>query len=125
MKIKKKIRSMYQKKCCEGKHVDLILIGERGKRHYVSIKDFNAFMYDNNLHCGKKHLFCYYLQAFSREEILKPYIKDCLKINGKGRIMILKKGEYDKLNNYERKIKPTLITYADFESILVLGNNGK
>ena len=39
--------------------------------------------------------------------------------------MIVKKGEYDKLNNYERKIKPTLITYADFESILVLGNNGK
>ena len=73
----------------------------------------------------KKHLFRYYLQAFSREEILKPYIKDCLKINGKGRIMILKKGEYDKLKNYERKIKPPLITYADFESILVLGNNGK
>ena len=35
------------KKCCEEKHVDLLLIGEEGKRHYVLIKDFNTFMYDH------------------------------------------------------------------------------
>ena len=35
------------KKCCEEKHVDLLLIGEKGKRHYVFIKDFNTFMYDH------------------------------------------------------------------------------
>ena len=29
------------KKCFEGKRVDLLLIGEEGKRHYVLIKDFN------------------------------------------------------------------------------------
>ena len=34
------------KKCFEGKHVDLLLIGEEGKRHYVLIKDFNTFMHD-------------------------------------------------------------------------------
>ena len=29
----------------------------------------------------------------STEEILKPHIKDCLKVNGKRRIMILKQAE--------------------------------
>ena len=33
---------MYQKKCCEGKHVDLLLIGEQGRRHDVLIKSFNT-----------------------------------------------------------------------------------
>ena len=35
-----------RKKCCEEQHVDLLLIGEEGKRHYVLIKDFSTFMYD-------------------------------------------------------------------------------
>ena len=29
----------------EDKHVDSLLIGEKGKRHYILIKDFNTFMY--------------------------------------------------------------------------------
>ena len=47
------------KKCCEEKHVDFLLIEEGGKRQYVLIKDFNTFMYDCTLQCGKKHLFHY------------------------------------------------------------------
>ena len=38
------------KKCWEKKHVDLLLIGEEGKGHYVLIKDCNTFMYDHKLH---------------------------------------------------------------------------
>ena len=30
MKIKKNIQFMYQKQCCEEKHVDLLLLGEGG-----------------------------------------------------------------------------------------------
>ena len=33
-------------KCCEDKHIDLLLIGEGEKKHYVLIKNFNTFMYD-------------------------------------------------------------------------------
>ena len=49
------------------------------------------------LHCGRKHVRRHCFQAFSSEEILKCYIKDCLfliilKINGKQRIKMLKKG---------------------------------
>ena len=61
---------MYQKNVVKKKHVDLLLIGEEDKRHYVLIKDFNPFKYDYILHWGRKH-FCHYcLQAFSAEEIL-------------------------------------------------------
>ena len=47
--------------------------------------------------------FQYCLQAFSSEEILKSHIKDCLKVNGKQRIIM--KGEFVKFKHYERKIK--------------------
>ena len=67
------------------------MIGEEGKRHYVLIKDFHTFMYDDTLHRRRKHFCRYCLQAFSPEEILKSHIKDCFKINGKQRIIIPKK----------------------------------
>ena len=43
---------MYQK-CCEEKHVDLLLIGEEDKKHYILNDDFNTVLYDHGLHCGK------------------------------------------------------------------------
>ena len=42
-------------KCCEENHVDLLLIVEEKKRHYVLIKDFNKFMHDHILHGKRKH----------------------------------------------------------------------
>ena len=36
-----------------------------------------------------------------------------------------KKDEYVRFKNYERKINPTFINYADFGSILVPEDNGK
>ena len=47
---------MYQKKCCEDKHVDLVSIGDREKKPYVLIKDFNTFMYDHN-YIMKENIF--------------------------------------------------------------------
>ena len=41
------------------------------------------------------------------------------------RLRYLKKDEYIKLKNFERKIKSLFMIYADFESILVPENNGK
>ena len=112
MKIKK-ISNLCLKKCCEE------------KKHYVLFKDFNTFMYDYAIHCGRKHFCCYYLQAFSTEEMLKRHMTDCFKINGKQRIMMHKKGEHVKFKNFERKIKSPFKIYADFESILLPEDNGK
>ena len=97
------------RKCFEEKHVDLLLIGKAGKRHYVLIKDFNTLMCDHTLHLRRKH-FCHYcLQAFSTEEISKCHLKDCFKINDKQMINMPKKGQ----------------VFASFESILVSEKNGK
>ena len=71
-----------------------MLIGEEGKIHYVLIKDFKIFMYNNTLHRGRKHFFRYFLHAFSTEEILKRHIIDCFKINSKQRFIMPKKANY-------------------------------
>ena len=96
---------IYVSKKCEEKHVDLLLTGKEGERHHVLIKGFQTFMCSHTLHRGRKHFCRYCLQAFSTEEILKRNIKDCLKINGRQRIIMPKKGEYVRIKNYERKMK--------------------
>ena len=40
-------------------------------------------------HHREKHFCRYCLQAFSTEEILKHHIRDCFKINGKQKIIML------------------------------------
>ena len=47
---------IYASKSTFKRHVDLLLLGEEGKKHYVLIKDFNTFMYDHTLHRRRKHL---------------------------------------------------------------------
>ena len=88
---KKKYPICVSNKCCEDKHVHLLLVGEGEKQHHVLIKYFNTFMCDDTLHRGRKHFCRYYLQAFSTEEILKRHIKDCFKINAKKMIKMPKK----------------------------------
>ena len=90
-------------KLCEDKNVDLLLLGEGEKKHYVLIKGFNTFMYDYTLHCGRKHFCRYSFQAFRRLDVLKCHIKNCFKINGKQRIKMPTKDEYVKFKSYERK----------------------
>ena len=68
------------KKCCEDKHVDLLLIGVGEKKHYVLNKDFKTFMYDRTLHHGRKHFCRSCLQAFRTAKTLKYQIKDYFKI---------------------------------------------
>ena len=82
-------------------------------------------MYDHTLNHGRK-CFCHYcLQAFKTVEKLKCHIKDCLKINGKQTIKMSKKCEYITFKNFGRKIKSPFMIYADYESILLVGDNDK
>ena len=53
--MRKKIQFIYQKIVAK-KNVDSLLIEEKGKRHYVIIKDFNTFMYNHTLH-RRKNIF--------------------------------------------------------------------
>ena len=80
-KNKERYSIYVSKKCCEAKHIDLLLIEEKGKRHHIFIKNFNTFKYNHTLHHGKNIFYHYLSQAFRTEEILKCHIKDCFKTN--------------------------------------------
>ena len=86
MKIKKSNQSTYQKKCCEENYVDLLLIGEEGKRHYDLLKAINTFMYDHTLYRRKKTFLLLLFKSF----YYRRNVKDCFKINGK-QIIIMPK----------------------------------
>ena len=63
--------------------MNLLLITKDEKKHYVLIKDFNTFMYNQSKHKERKHFCMYCLQCFSSIEILDAHRKDCIVINGK------------------------------------------
>ena len=47
--------------------MNLLLITENEKKHYVLIKEFNKFMYNQTKHKERKHFCMYCLQCFSSE----------------------------------------------------------
>ena len=54
--------------------MNLLLITKDEKKHYVLIKDFNTFMYNQSKHKERKHFCMYCLQCFSSEIILKTML---------------------------------------------------
>jgi len=48
-------------------------------RHYVLIKDFNKFMYNQTKHKERKHFCMYCLQCFSSERIMIKHKDNCIK----------------------------------------------
>ena len=73
--------------------MNLLLITEDEKKHYVLIKDFNAFMYNQTKHKEKKHFCMFCLQCFSSKRILANHVNNCLMINGAQAINMPKQGE--------------------------------
>ena len=63
--------------------MDLLLITDDNKSHYVYIKDFNRFMCNKTKNKNKKHFCKYCLQCFSSGRVLVEHKETCLKINGK------------------------------------------
>ena len=63
--------------------MDLLLISDENKFHYVYIKDFNRFMCNKTKNKNKKHFRKCCLQCFSSERILIEYKENCLIKNGK------------------------------------------
>ena len=73
--------------------MNLLLITKDEKKHYVLIKDFNTFMYNQSKHKERKHFCMYCLQCFSSETILANHVNNCLTINGAQAINMPKQGE--------------------------------
>ena len=104
-KNKKKKSNFLIKKMLSRKTCWFIIIGEEGKRHCILSQDFNAFMYNSNLHRGRKYFPRDCLQAFNTEKILKHRFKGCFNFNGKQSIIMPKKDKHIKFKYSERKIK--------------------
>ena len=98
--------------------MNLLLITKDEKKHYVLIKDFNSFMYNQTKHKNKKHFCMYCLQCFSSERILANHVNNCLTINGAQAINMPKQGENIlKFNNFHKQLPVPFVIYADFEAI--------
>ena len=71
--------------------IDLLLLIDNDKSHYVYIKHFDRFMFHKTKNKNKKWFCRSCLQCFSSEKVLIKHKKYCLSINGKQSV-ILEKG---------------------------------
>ena len=62
--------------------IDLLLLIENNKSHYVYIKDFNTLIFHKTKNENKKRFRNSCLQCFSSKNVLKKHKEDLLSING-------------------------------------------
>ena len=95
--------------------MDLVLLTDDDKSHYVYIKDFDRFMFQKTKNKNKKWFCKSCLQCFSSENVLIKHKENCLSINGKQSVK-LEKGII-KFGNYFKQIPALFKIYSDFELI--------
>ena len=97
--------------------INLLLITEGENRHYVLIKDFNEFTYNQTKHKERKYFCMYCLRCFSSEDILTKHRRIRITINGEQAIKMSEKGEKVYFKNYHKQQRVSFVIYADFEAI--------
>ena len=93
--------------------IDLLLLIDDDKSHYVYIKDFDRFMFHKTKNKNKKYFCKSCLQCFSSKKILTEHKEVCLSINGAQSVR-LEKGTTD-FKNYFKQIPVPFKIYPDFE----------
>ena len=93
--------------------IDLLLLLEDNKSHYVYIKDFNTFMFHKTKNKNKKWFCKSCLQCFSNEKVLIKHREDCLSINGVQSVQV--EEGIIKFENYFKQLPVPFKIYADFE----------
>ena len=96
--------------------MDLLLISNGDKSHYVYIKDFNRFMCNKTRNKNKKYFCKCCLQCFSSEKVLIGHKENCLIINGKQNAK-LKSGSISFKNHLKQLPVPFKI-YTDLKCML-------
>ena len=82
---------IYLSKNISKRHVDILLIGEEGKRDYILIKDFNSFMYDHILHWGRKRFFVIVYRLLAPQKFSKVMLRIALRLTVNKWLRCLKK----------------------------------
>ena len=93
--------------------MDLLILINDDKSHYVYIKDFNTFRFHKTKNKNKKWFCRSCLQCFRSESVLIKYKEDCLSINGNQSISLEK--EIFEFENYFKQLPARFKIYADFE----------
>ena len=97
-------------------HMELLLVTKDKNKHYVLIKDFNKFMYNQTKHKERKHFCMYCLQCFSSERVLNNHKDICIQVNGEQAIkMPDKDNNILKFNNFHKQQPVPFVIYADFD----------
>ena len=97
--------------------MDLLLIIDEKKSHYVYIKDFDRFMFYKTKKNKNKKYFCKScLQCFSSKSVLTEHKEVYFSINGAQSVR-LEKGAIEFKNAF-KQIQLPLKIYSDFECIL-------
>ena len=92
--------------------MDLLLVTDGDKSHYVYIKDFDRFMFHKTKNKNKKYFCKSCLQCFSSKNVLTKHKEVCLSINGAQSVR-LEKGTIE-FKNYFKQIPVPFKIYADF-----------
>ena len=93
--------------------MDLLLLIEDNRSHYVCIKDFNRFMFHKTKNKNKKWFCKSCLQCFSSKNVLIKHKEDCLSINGMQSVDV--EEGIIKFENYSKQLSVSFKIYADFE----------
>ena len=93
--------------------MDLLLLIDDDKSHYVYIKDFDRFMFHKTKNKNKKWFCRSCLQCFSSESVLIKHKEICFSINGKQSVRLEK--WIIEFENYLKQIPVPFKIYADFE----------
>ena len=93
--------------------MDLLLLIDDDKSHYVYIKDFDRFMSHKTKNKNKKYFWKSCLQCFSSKNVLTQHKDVCLSINGAQSVK-LEKGTIE-FKNYFKQMPAPFKIYADFQ----------
>ena len=93
--------------------MDLLLIIDENKSHYVYIKGFDRFMFHKTKNRNRKYLCKSCLLCFSSKNVLTKHKEVCLSINGAQSVRL--KRWTNELKNYFKQIPVPFKVYADFE----------
>ena len=93
--------------------MDLSLLIDSGKFHYVYVNDFNRLMFRKTKNKNKKYFCKSCLQCFRSKNVLTEHKETCLSINGAQSVR-LEKGTIE-FKSYFKQIPVPFNIYADFK----------
>ena len=74
--------------------MDLLLVIDENKSHYLYIKDFDRFMFHKTKNKNKQYFYESCLQCFSSKNVLTEHQKVCLSINGAQSVRFAKRNNW-------------------------------